>query len=327
MRPKQDILVLGTVPPPIGGVTIHVKRLCEHLDTFAIPFEFVDFRKVNKVILLKKIWNSKIIHLHSSSPVFRFLIALFCFFCLNKKLLLTIHGNIGRFGKAKNLLDLIAISLSTVPIVLNDSSYELSMRFNRNTVLISAFIPAIETVELGDDLLRSIQLLKKSLGCVYATNASNINFDNEGNEIYQISALINLFKERPKEGLIISDPSGNYFNFCVKNGAIVPENILFITIPHDFNSVIKTVDCVIRFTTTDGDSLSVKESLYWGRPVIATNVVSRPSGTILVDNDIVSLTYVLDNRELTGNYCTHETENGAVAIIELYKKILKLIKE
>lgn len=50
---------------------------------------------------------------------------------------------------------------------------------------------------------------------------------------------------------------------------------------------------MIRFTTTDGDSLSVKEALLAGKSVIATDVVDRPEQVILVNNDLDALENVI----------------------------------
>lgn len=37
---KQALLILGSLPPPIGGVTIHVKRLLEFLEKKSISYSF-----------------------------------------------------------------------------------------------------------------------------------------------------------------------------------------------------------------------------------------------------------------------------------------------
>lgn len=42
------------------------------------------------------------------------------------------------------------------------------------------------------------------------------------------------------------------------------------------------VDCFIRYTSTDGDSISIYEALEHGVPVLATDVVSRPQGVHLI---------------------------------------------
>ena len=51
-----------------------------------------------------------------------------------------------------------------------------------------------------------------------------------------------------------------------------------------FVKLIKYSDLVLRPTCTDGDALTVREALFLGKPVIASDIVSRPEGTILFKN-------------------------------------------
>ena len=43
-------------------------------------------------------------------------------------------------------------------------------------------------------------------------------------------------------------------------------------------------DLVVRPTNTDGDSLSIREAIFLGKPVITSDVVERPDGSILHRN-------------------------------------------
>jgi glycosyltransferase involved in cell wall biosynthesis len=40
-------------------------------------------------------------------------------------------------------------------------------------------------------------------------------------------------------------------------------------------------DIVLRPTNTDGDSLTIREALFLGKPILASDVVARPPGTII----------------------------------------------
>ena len=101
-------------------------------------------------------------------------------------------------------------------------------------------------------------------------------------------------------------------------------NIIVLSGSHSFIEVIKKSDCLIRNTSTDGDSLSVKESLYLGKPVIATNAVQRPKGVTLIEygsnpslqNAISSV--VKSNFEIIDSVL----EDGSIQMINIYKDIL-----
>jgi hypothetical protein len=48
-----------------------------------------------------------------------------------------------------------------------------------------------------------------------------------------------------------------------------------------FVNLIAASDIVVRPTNTDGDALTIREGLFLGKTVIASDVVTRPEGTVL----------------------------------------------
>src|SRR5690606_10989016 len=184
------------------------------------------------------------------------------FFCmlLGKNSFLTFHGNIGRYGPFRNWFDLMAIRTVRWPIVINQPSFVKALKVNKATQLASAFIPPQSVEALPPALVSSILALKQKADQVFCTNASNADLDKEGDEIYQCSELLRLFSRLPSKGLIISDPSGSYRRLWEGRGTELPANVILISSLHDFNAVIALCDVMIRFTTTDGDAISVKEA-------------------------------------------------------------------
>ncbi|MFW5700193.1 MAG: hypothetical protein ACOCWM_00760 [Cyclobacteriaceae bacterium] len=273
------ILILGRIPPPIGGVTIHVKRLLDAFSGTNIT-KFCSLSEISSFHFLKQFLQYRFIHLHTSNPAFR---SFLCFFSmlLNKKLIITFHGNIGRYGAFKNILDKLSIWLCSKPILLNKESCRKALKLNSRSELLSAFIPPLKTHALPENHFKEIQALKSKGINIYCTNAFNVTFDKEGKEIYGITQLLKLFSRIPESRLVISDPSGQYKNYILKNYPDFKSTPLWISEPHDFFEVLKLSDGFIRNTTTDGDSLSIKESLFLNVPVYATDVVDRPHGCFL----------------------------------------------
>jgi glycosyltransferase involved in cell wall biosynthesis len=100
----------------------------------------------------------------------------------------------------------------------------------------------------------------------------------------------------------------------------VENNILFLTGNHSFFEVLKMSNCFIRNTSTDGDSLSIKEALYIGLPVIATDCVSRPKGVKLINyNDISSLDMAICGLNIKEINKNNRPVNGGLEILNLYK--------
>lgn len=61
----------------------------------------------------------------------------------------------------------------------------------------------------------------------------------------------------------------------------ISEQFIFHLGNCDFTPILASSSLFIRPTNTDGDALSIRESLYYGVPTIASDCVTRPEGTIL----------------------------------------------
>lgn len=129
-------------------------------------------------------------------------------------------------------MDLLTIRLATIPVVLNEHSFKIAIKLNRNTVLGSAFIPPDLDKEIIEETLKQrIIKLKIKVDYLFSTNASNLSFDKTGQEIYGIFDLINLFSNLPQYGLIISDPSAAY-EAALKEKKLVSQKIYFYFLNH-----------------------------------------------------------------------------------------------
>lgn len=316
---KNKILIVGKVPPPIGGVTIHVKRLIEHLDNDGIDFKFLELNKKNILNIFLKSARFDISHLHSSNVYMRFIFALF-HVNLKTKSIITFHGNLGRYSYLKNKIDLCTIRMTDIPIVLNKQSYSLASQHNRNSKLVTAFLPPKHEKKLSKKIRLSIESLKeKKLNKIYCTNAYNLSFDRYGNEIYSISKMVLLFANLKSYGLIISDPSSNYKTYIESKNIDISKNILFIDEEHSFYNVLKLTDGFIRATTTDGDSISVREALFLGKITICTDVVSRPNGTLTFDvNNFNGLQSLIENEVQKNTLKMNKDINGYKQLKEIY---------
>ena len=311
----KKLLIIGPVPfnHGIGGVTIHVQRLLDYLDKIDFPYFFVDYKE-SAISLLKAICRADVVHLHVSNPLFQFLFVTLCKL-LGKKLIVTIHGNYGRFNKWKNFLVRSAIRMASIPIVINEKSFSICKSFNKKTVLIPAFIPPQKEETLQKEILDLIDRLKGQGEKIVSTNAYNISYDKEGLDTYGIDFLVDFFKDSADKALIVSDPSGNYKK---RFEGVKSDSVFFIDYPHSYYELLKHVEFFVRNTSTDGDALSVKEALYLGVPTLCTDVVDRPEGVSLFKYSDKNSFEAAINSPIKGMY---HIENGAERIIELYKQL------
>ncbi|EOA57220.1 hypothetical protein HMPREF1214_02732 [Bacteroides sp. HPS0048] len=274
---REKILLIGKRPLPIGGVTIHVDRLVTILEKLEMPFSFYNLKFFSVISLTNAILKHKYAHLHSSSSIFRLFFSLMCI-CTHTKSIITIHGNLGRFSFVYNLMDYMAVWLSDYPIVINQNSYLKAFKINKKTLLMSAYIPSMSNEKLSNNIVGMIEKMKSRYEFICISNAYNFSLGKDGEEIYGITELVTFFREENEYGFVLSDPSGEYSKRFID----VPDNVFIINKPHPFVEVLKYVDCYIRYTSTDGDSLSIHEAIDSGSFVIATDVVDRPTEVILV---------------------------------------------
>ena len=318
------ILIFGALPPPIGGIGVHLIRTIRHLERSELDYEFLDYTRTPLTNILKSFLHAPIVHAHFSNSYLRFVCALFCRL-LRKKYIFTFHGNLGRYSRFKNAIDRISIRLANVPIFLNQDSHSVGIQLNRASRLVTAFVPPDEVDPLPLRVIKQIEELVTRSHMVFSTSAHNYVACKDGSDLYGIKALCDIFSQQSMAhlSLIISDPSAKNLKEILKYKHELPNNILFIDRPHSLIEVIKKSNAYIRATSTDGDALSVCEALYLNIPVIASACVSRPEGCILYPTgDSRALSEILYSFEMKRpKRRIAIPENGVLKIIRLYKEI------
>ena len=196
----NKILFLGKVPPPAGGLGIHLQRLMESLGKDNIKYGFHDFRKHRPLTLFSTLMKYEVGHIHVSNSYFRFcLIILLNLFGVRS--VFTFHGNVGRYGDLRNFIDLLSFKISNNGIVINQSSFE-RVKHIKGVKYIPAFIPPITTKPLQGEIVKAIHDLKSKSTKLYATNANGLSYDIDGREIYGIFSLVEVFKDLPHSQLL-----------------------------------------------------------------------------------------------------------------------------
>ena len=284
------------------------------MDINGVGYEFLDYKTERFITLLKGIQRHDLIHLHISNPIYQYVWVLIGAL-MNKRVVMTLHGNYGRFSKVKNLFVKKSIKKATLPIVINSKSFETCKVINKNTCLIPAFIPPQSDEGLKEEIHEMVKGLHKQGKKVVSTNASNVARDNTGKDIYGIDFLVHYFASSEDYVLLVSDPSGNYSKLYKGK---VSYTVYFIDYPHPYYELLKEVDFFVRNTSTDGDSLSVKEALYLSIPTLCTDVVDRPEGVrIFKYSDPESFERALNSKSVA----TTSIPNGAAQIINAYREL------
>lgn len=303
----MKIEIWGTYPPPIGGVSIHIYRLIHNLhkiDTSIILRNFgrsepkipyvknVSYAWVEFLFLLLK--KKKIIHLHSNN-IWGF--ALFILFGRRHKVGVTLHNL--NLIKETSLVKkkIIQMFLQRAAfVILNDSNYQLKLCsyfhcYGNNFYVLPAFLPPDKSEYLG--VSEDILSFRQQHSFLLSANAYKLRFEN-GIDIYGFDLLIQLVKflmeKNINVGLVFCLPMIGDVEYYQKCLSLIDEqglanNILIVQkeMPNGFE-IWELSDLFIRPTYTDIEGISVKEALYCGTPVIASNVCVRPKETILFKN-------------------------------------------
>lgn len=309
----MKIVLVGIYPPPIGGVSVHIKRLYQNLmekkeevTLFAQNhvlhgkrepgiFQFQD-RKA----FYRKAMEADIVHFHQIDLKLFYTVALLRL--CHKRLFLTVHNERTFFGfekrsrwEQKKLLLYLRMFDRVICMTgkVKKTFAEKGMPKNR-VMPIPAYIHPL--VDVNAPRNREIDTFVGDADFAICANG-RISLEVKP-EIYGIDMMVELMrvlgrKYNVKLVLLLPDKSGRgkreqaYFKRLLKKreeyGLV--ERILIKEVEEfDFTSILPLFDIYIRPTNTDGFSLSISEALHLGVPVVASDVCRREEGTILFRN-------------------------------------------
>ncbi|MBL1215447.1 MAG: glycosyltransferase [Ignavibacteriae bacterium] len=333
---KKKVLILGTLPPPVGGITIHLKRFIEiNKNDNDFELSLFDLRK-RKVFrngkqfgllnFVRTFFGSKIVHIHISNNSKIFFAILSKIF--GKKVIYTQHNSRINDGIKFRFFFLLCDKF----ILVNNKNTNLdSSKLNENKIsVIPAFIEPTELEELPESLLHN---LEKFDFIISANCFKNVQFD--GKQLYGFDTLIDTYFNLVSEDkisnslLVLVDPSNSMKDFFEnekkKFKSKNNNEILFVGSYIDFSSLIKKSDVVVRPTRSDGDALTVREALHFDIPIIASDCSIRPEGTILFNTgdakDLAKKIHQVYAGELEVN--NHKKEDFNKNILENYRILIK----
>jgi glycosyltransferase involved in cell wall biosynthesis len=300
MHTKFNILIAGPIAPPFGGISIHIKRLAFALKP-QFNISFIDEAKkkksnifniysLNFFAYLKLVLQSDLVFIHSGNRWLKKL-HLIVSKLFRKKTIITIHG----YGKKRNFVlkfwDEIIYRLANHIVLVNaEINQKIDLPLQKCSIQ-HAFLPPnlLDESPLPESLYSKIVTAKAEGKFILVGNASRLDLFN-GEDLYgvdmAIEAASQLLAENENFLMVFSiselGSGTDLYNTYIKKieSAGLKDNFIFYTGILSFPQLIELSDIVIRPTKTDGDSLSVREALYFKKPIIASDVVLRPKGTI-----------------------------------------------
>lgn len=356
------ISLYGPFPPNIGGVSAHVQRLAMRLrvddnfqnifvnnggfsSTCKYPDYCIDVSDGSRLNLLKRIRNAKLIskgvfdvlHIHGSI-YWDYIFVLILTRVYNKNIVFTLHDQI-QLDKCRIILWITRLFYMLLPskklhfIAVNPNIKDqlISIGIKESYIkIIPAFLKENNEEELDENLVdilkqNSIKLL------LYAPSLlTQENFD-----IYGIATTLEMYSRLIQQNitslmLLICVPSGveeKILKNVLSNYTIDQSSFFVYKKPvNNMGKLLELCDIYLRPTSTDGDSLLVREAILNQCVVVASDIVMRPQKTILfktsnIDDFFNKMVFVL--RELPQLKLIHNNnEDFFENIYSLYKNVI-----
>ena len=310
-KPDLRVGIIGVLPPPYGGITIHVKRLMDYLISRGVNITLLDeYKGINKIRsniryyggIRKYFRNTNFInhvyHYHSPNRFMRLFLGIISIFGF--KTIITLHGEgiKSQYNDHGFLWKLVyTFLIKQISVVICDNKdlrnfiVDQGVSFNK-TKIISAFIPPVNKESDIEVIPENIlNFYKKYEVTIFAMGW--IKFHN-GVDLYGLDMILELVERLNKKyltkigfvvKLLLSDKQDpTYYKKWIEKANSF-KNVLVITEDlEELYPLEKEASIVIRPSCTDGDSVSIRESLFLGTPVITSNAIPRPEGCILFQN-------------------------------------------
>ncbi|MFZ6041304.1 glycosyltransferase [Vibrio natriegens] len=289
---------VGRLPPPVGGVSVFWKRMIDNLNKMDGDI-LIDFSN--------KFWWLKLLcirlRFRQQSYVFNtcniWVLLLINFYLISSRSIIYDHNGSRHYTSGLKAIFFVILThkINEIRIVHKHlaNNYLLSKR-NKLKVFIPFIPPSLSYYDeivndYNDEILSFIHSHRK----VILINASKYTIDNMGRDVYGIDKavfLINTLEKKFPSQYSMLFVIGDDKDFKVKNllerRVSNHNSYLYVSGNYELWPLFKMVDLFIRPTTTDGDSVSIREALYLNCPVVASNVVPRPDDVVtfnLFDND------------------------------------------
>lgn len=307
--PKPSIFLLGTLPPPMGGVSVFCLRRMNQLSQTGTECILFDTKSIFSLI---RLWFFSLIYrlqkksfeieINTSNPLAIFLM---------KSLGLLAHSNFidhnssrrfnGTFREAQ--LRSIARLCRKVSVVNIDllENYRRAGVSSFNSF--STFSPYIrptdaEIEQAYKDHRNSLEtLISKTGRNIVLSSAWKPIVHDDGEDLYGIINTLEIYSEllpqHPDIQFVFLIGETDTSPLCTSATTIARQlskrfgNFHFLSGGIPQWPLLRNTIALLRLTRTDGDSVSIREALDFGAEVIATDVCSRPPSVQLTSLDNV----------------------------------------
>lgn len=329
----SKMCLVGTVPPPVGGVTIHVKRLLYGLKNSDFSYSFVDLRQKNSFFLfgyLKRVLRIREFLVHYQLNKWSEFLFLVCVL-RNRKFIYTVHSiRYEQLGLIDKISCDICKRIKCVTYIAPTATTKkrmLELGFNDESIVVhDTYFPPIqeeldETIpqEIEDFILRA----RNNKLRIILAGAYKLYLDDHGRDVYGLDLCIEACRRIPDICLIFCTPQYDkkYLDSCyekLRNYGLGNKVHIFTKMVN-LASLYSKVDLFVRPTTTDSYGISAHEAIDSGIPVIASDVCERANGVVVFNaGSIDDFCYRIEQIKTENTDVHRDLSNPTDFYIELY---------
>jgi len=352
-----DIAIIGSYPPPYGGISVHLQRFVDYLECEAV--DYILYNTVSsaeeqyRVVSVAKhrvAWffkfllchQYKIVHLVSVNWFGRVLFGIAAS-CRSGKYLLSIHGksiteqllskNRVRAFVTKWLLRRMDAVIACNSDIARDCIVLAGVPKDKVQTIPAFISPSLDqNNRLPDYIQDYIASHSPVLSAVGWIGKIHMGYDLYGIDM-MVQLLKRLKKDYPRIGLILSVNGGDEsaIQQMVKDSRLsVGDSMLFVTESlKEFAPLAALTHLFLRPTNTDGDAVSIRESMFVSTPVVASDATLRPEPCVLFANrnmddfelKVRKALSELDILKMRLANCT--VGDNAGQILKLYRDLMK----
>lgn len=349
-----EVVIIGPFPPLIGGNSIHVQRLalgcisrglrCKVIDPYSPiygdePEWLIRFRGgAVKRFALMLIWlllkPYQVVHIHTSA-LDRFALVGWLVHWSTLKAnvkVITIHSGsfiekvMSRGPLARNVVRSLLRPFDYVIVVNEDQRKFLEAFLNIDSKKIRVIPAYIPLGSITTDLPEVVSQLRKHAFVIVGSGCAT--------PLYAHELLVEVVARFQEEGLdvglviaVYSRYEEPYFGMLKQKIDSMSNVILVKELnSEEFNKLLEIADLYVRTARFDGDSISVREALDRGCPVVASDCVPRPEGCETFITDDAESLYMAIKRILQSRgkiVSTSTSENYLDDVTSVYGICLK----
>lgn len=303
---NKKIIICGPVPPPYGGVAVHIKRIQEKLrnqDNIVIIFDASAYisRLQRWCNLITCLYKNKftLIYYHT---LYNSIIEWLLVFIYSKIFNVTLHlvdhdcEHLDRRSKLELFIfknSIHRINKHTIIGTSTHASYQKhAIKIIKETALESPFLPPVlmHKEELISSYSPQLHMFLNTKSPRILMNAAQALLTPAGHDVYGILDSLRLLQKLqhlfPNIGLCIALGHRGNLSYFEKLISFIKNNnlehaVYFFEEQKELWPLFEYCNLFIRPTLYDSYGISIEEALFFGIPALATDVCKRPAGTLL----------------------------------------------